>query len=229
MKKRLLIIVEGLDKVSISEARNLFVENNNLLTGLKTNIIYTIPIFAFYSPDAGLIKAAFDFNISLPMIKVSNPDGTRAEEGFAIMRQIVHKRVASSAIDADALDHLIQKTGGVLRHVFEVIQSAASMTSLYDIPIRMEHVKYGLNHLKTDLGIQIALPDDSTIENVKQLYDKLREYIKRRTENLPCPPTADPIVQVLLKCCALVEYNGTRWLGVHPLVVEYLEELDHTI
>ena len=47
------------------------------------------------------------------MIKVLNPD-SRAD-GFEIVRQIVHRRVAPSAIK-DALNLLIEKTGGVLRH-----------------------------------------------------------------------------------------------------------------
>ena len=60
--KRLLIIVEDLDKLSIADARSIFIENANLLTGIQANIIYTIPIFTFHSPDASAMKAAFDYD-----------------------------------------------------------------------------------------------------------------------------------------------------------------------
>jgi hypothetical protein len=38
-------------------------------------------------------------------------------------------------------------------------------------------------------------------------------------------PTSDAINQILLKTCALVEYNGEGWFGVHPLVIEGLQRL----
>jgi len=230
-KKRLLIIVEDLDKLSIADARGVFIENSNLLTGIQANIIYTIPIFTFYSPDASAMKAAFDHDFSLPMIKVLNPDGSRAK-GFDIMKQIVHRRVDKSAIQEDALELLIEKTGGVLRHVFEVLQTATSMTSLREPPIKRKHIEYALGRLKAEMGTQIALPRDQKVEGVdkvEQLYDKLVFCTERLREGKPCPPTGEPVVQVLLQSCALVEYNGTRWLGVHPLVIEFLKDLDYDV
>ena len=224
--QQLLILVEDLDKLSIADARHIFVENCNLLTGISANIIYTIPIFTFYSPDAGAITAVFDHDFSLPMIKVLNPDGSHGK-GFDIVKQIVHRRVDPSAIDGDALDLLIEKTGGVLRHVFEVLQTASSMTTLREPPIRIDNIKYALGRLKTTMGIQIALPVQQTIQGldrVEQLYDKLVDYARQQAKGEPFGPTGDPIIQVLLQSCALVEYNGTRWLGVHPLVLEFLKE-----
>jgi hypothetical protein len=229
-ERRLLIIVEDLDKLSIADARRVFIENSNLLTGLRANIIYTIPIFTFYSPDASAMKAAFDHDFSLPMIKIFEPNGDRAR-GFEIVKEIVHRRVAKTAIDEAALDLLITKTGGVLRHVFEVLQTAASMTTLREPPIQKPHIEYALGRLKSDLGLQIALPQPKIegVEKVEQLYDKLVEYAQRRAEGKACQPTSDAIVQVLLQSCALVEYNGTRWLGVHPLVLEFLKGLDYPV
>jgi hypothetical protein len=227
LERRLLIIVEDLDKLGIADARRVFIENNNLLTGLRANIIYTIPIFTFYSPDADAMNAAFDAEYSLPMIKVSNPDGSRATKGFEVVKEIVHRRVAKTAIEEAALDLLITKTGGVLRHVFEVLQTASSMTTLREPPIQKQHIEYALGRLKTNLGLQIALPHQKIdgVDNVEQLFDKLVEYARLRTDPKKCSPTSEPIVQVLLQSCALVEYNGTRWLGVHPLVLELLKDL----
>ncbi len=229
--RRLLIIVEDLDKLSIADARSVFIENSNLLTGIKANIIYTIPIFTFYSPDANAMKAAFDHDLSLPMIKVLNPDSTRAN-GFEIVKDIVHRRVAKTAIKTDALNFLIEKTGGVLRHVFQVLQTAASMTTLREPPICKHHIEYGLDRLKAEIGIQIALPPNlklEGVEKVEQLYDKLVDYAKLRAKRKACPTTSDPAVQVLLQSCAFVEYNGKRWLGVHPLVVEFLKDLGYKV
>jgi len=229
--RQLLIVVEDLDKLDIASARRVFVENSSLLTGLQVNIIYTIPNFTFYSPDASSMRAVFDAEFSLPMIKVFEPNGARAH-GFNIVKKIVHRRVAPVAIDEDALELLIEKTGGVLRHVFEVIHTAASMTTLREPPIRKRHIEYALGRLKGNMGLEIALPvgqKTEGLEKVEQLYKKLVEYAERRASGQKCPPSSEPIVQVLLKSCALVEYNGTRWLGVHPLVLEYLKDLGYQV
>ncbi len=229
-ERRLLIIVEDLDKLSIADARRVFIENSNLLTGLRANIIYTIPIFTFYSPDASALRAVFDAEFSLPMIKVAEADGARAN-GFETVKEIIFRRVAKAAIDEDAVELLIEKTGGVLRHVFEVLQTVTTITSLREPPIHRHHVEYGLGRLRANLGLEIALPQPKIdgLNKVEQLYEKLVEYAQRRKDGKMCPPTSDPVVQVLLQSCALVEYNGTRWLGVHPLVLEFLRSLDYPV
>jgi len=43
------------------------------------------------------------------------------------------------------------------------------------------------------------------------------------------PPRADAVNQILLKSCALVEYNGEGWLGVHPLVMKNLKALGRLV
>jgi len=35
----------------------------------------------------------------------------------------------------------------------------------------------------------------------------------------------DPDLQLLLMSGALIEYNGERWLGVHPLALQYIQGL----
>jgi hypothetical protein len=226
--RRLLLILEDLDKLTIADARSVFIENAQMLAAIRTNVIYTIPIFTFYSPDAGAMKAVFDHDFGFPMLKVCDARGNRAE-GFKLVREIVLRRVDESAITAPALDLLIEKTGGVLRHVFDVLQTVTTMTTLREPPITESQIRYGLNRLRADMGTQIALPEPRPegLKEVKELYAKLADFEKRRRNGKPCPPTGDGLVQVLLKCCALVEYNGERWLGVHPLVVEYLQELGY--
>jgi hypothetical protein len=229
--RRLLIIVEDLDKLSIADARSVFIENGQLLSGINAHIIYTIPIFTFYSPDANALKAMFDHDLSLPMIKVADPIGEPAH-GLEIIREIVHRRIDPGSITDEALKHLILQTGGVLRHVFEVLQTVATMTSLREPPIRKEHIDYGLGRLRTEIGTQIALPQHIQVqglENVEQLYERLRDCARKCREGKPCPPTGDTIVQILLQSCALVEYNGQRWLGVHPLVTQYLNDVGYPV
>jgi hypothetical protein len=220
----LLFIVEDLDKLDIATARQVFIENPNILTGLDASIVYTIPIFTFHSPDAGILHTKFHHHVSLPMIKTLGPDGSRAE-GFEIVRRIVLERLGDDALTLEALDLLIEKTGGVLQHAFEVIVGATLLRNA-TVPLAAEHIGHSLQRKKSEFLTEITLPYEPVpgLERREQLYERLRECLRGQCASNPCRPTGQAIDQVLLKSCALVEYNGTRWLGVHPLVRDILTE-----
>lgn len=224
--QRLLVVIEGLDKVGIEQARELFIENVKLLTGLDTDIVYTIPIWLFHSPDAGAFTPSFDETIGQPMIKVRHPGGEPAEEAD-VVKKIVMARLADSAIEEEAVDLLVDKTGGVLRHAFQVLHTAAAMSDVA-IPLACKHIRYGLDKLRQELARQVTLPRDNHEWGdltVSGLFDRLQEYAQLQESGNPIPIVSDPANQILLQSCALVEYNGEGWLGVHPLIVEHLEKM----
>jgi hypothetical protein len=223
---RLLVVVEGLDKVDVGQARELFVDNVSLLSSLTTNIIYTIPIWLFHSPDAEAFTAQFDETVAQPMLKVRTPDGDRAD-GFQVVRDIVLSRLEESAIGDDALNLLVEKTAGGLRHAFQVLHMAATMSDA-EIPLAQRHIEYGLGKLRAEMARQITLPRDGkdwgdlTVEG---LLERLADYARKQDQGRPIPIMSDRVNQILLQSCALVEYNGEGWLGVHPLVVDHLRKM----
>ena len=231
--KRLLVIVEDLDKLDLARARPMFVENVSLLAGITTNIIYTVPVFLFHSPDVGQFRPHFDAAYALPMIKVREPSPTggtvRRTEGFDIVKHIVRERVEEDLIEEEALDVLVGKTGGVLRHVFQVLEIATTISDVSP-PLRREHIGYGLQQLAKEFWTQISLPHNASEipdcpKRVEELYERLAECARSQNEGKPSPCKADATNQILLRSCALVEYNGQGWLGVHPLVEENLRQL----
>ena len=224
--QRLLVVVEDIDKLDLKQAREMYVNNVNLLTGLAADVIYTIPIYLFHSPDVNAFRHHFDDVIALPMIKVCEP-GKDKVPGFDTAKRIVLERIEQSLIEDGALDLLIKKTGGVLRHAFDVLHIVATMSGVA-APISEKHVRYGLDKLRQTCWQQIALPADPLPEgpkSVNELFDRLAEYAKKQVRGKKQLPVSDSINQVLLKCCALVEYNGKGWFGVHPLVIENLRTL----
>jgi len=225
--KSLLIIVEDMDKLELKQAYNIYVNNATLMTGVNAKVVYTIPVFLFHSPEAEVFIQQFDGTVALPMIKVCDFVTKQRTRGFEIMRSIVLKRINAKLIEGDALDMLIEKTGGVPRHTFEVLNHAAAIRDV-TAPISKDHIRYGLDKLKNQIWLQIALPlepMDNGPQHVSELYDRLTEYARQQRKGERVIPGADPINQLLLKSCALVEYNGKKWCGVHPLVIENLQEL----
>ena len=223
--KRLLVVVEDIDKLDLKQAHEMFVKNTNLLTGLTVDIIYTIPIYLFHSPDLNAFRPHFDAVIGLPMIKISDPKKSHAP-GRKVIETIIKARVEEGLIQKDALRLLIEKTGGVLRHVFEVLNIISTMAHIA-APISKDAVRYGLDQLRKTCWQQIALPVDNAagVASVNDLYERLAKYARMQCNNEKPIPESDPVNQLLLKCCALIEYNGEGWFGVHPLIVENLKRL----
>ncbi len=224
--RELLVVVEDLDKLDVQQAREIYVNNVNLLTGVQANIIYTIPIFLFHSPDVNAFRHHFDDVISLPMIKVTEPPARRVD-GFDVVKDIILSRVEETLIADDALALLVMKTGGVLRHAFEVLHTVACMVGIKH-RIETEHIHYGLDQLAREFWQQITLPYEPIQDgpaSVTVLYDRLAEYAAKQEHGERVSPVTDTTNQLLLKSCALVEYNGKGWFGVHPLVVDNLKAL----
>ncbi len=228
--RRLVVVVEDMDKLDLKQAHEIYVNNANLLTGLDVRIIYTIPIYLFHSPDADAFKNRFTGLVPLRMIKVSEPKPggtTERTTGFDTVKHILLERIGEDLIEDTALDQLVERTGGVLRHVFEVLQIVSIMADIQK-PVRQEHVEYGLAQLRKELWQMIALPLESfhgAPKDLKELYTRLCDYDKKQRAGEKPPCDSDAINQILLKSCALVEYNGEGWFGVHPLVAENLVKL----
>jgi len=224
--RRLLVVVEGLDKINLTDSRRIFLQQPTVLADLDTSLICTVPIFLRHSPQTGAMDAYFEC-VDLPMIKVQDFDGSPCEEGRRIVSEIIHRRVASSLVEPDALTMLIDKSGGVLRDVFAALIIAAeaaeslSERGQQEPVIRSDNVRYALNRRKNEYARSISvldLPEGWQLE-IGELYDRLRELAGEPVRNVP----SDNATRVLLWARAILEYNGEQWYCVHPLVRELLE------
>jgi len=224
--RRLLIIVEDMDKMNLADAHSVFVENATLLASPAANLIYTIPLFTFHSSDADAIRAAFDEAIPFPMMEVVDLEGNLAD-GYGVIKKIIRRRVSEIVLEEDALDLLIRGTGGVLRHLFEVLADVSTFRTIRDNLIKREHIASGLAKLSKELGTQIGWPrkPDGSRDAPDNLFDKLVEIAKKQSKGDAVFATSDSRIEVLLRSGSLIEYNGGRWLGVHPLAWKFLNDI----
>lgn len=208
-----ILIIEDLDKLDIPVAEDLFLNHRNILTDLNIHIIYTFPIFLHYSDKFNEIKDSFNHSELLSMIKVKNKDGSKNEDGIDTIRQIVGKRAELSLFDREALTFIIEKSGGTLRNVFEMIHRAA-LTVLGggtgSTIIDMDAAKKAYGELKSDFERCIA---HKHLQTLKDLHGD-------RTKK----PLSDANLMELLNCMAVIEYNGERWCDLHPAVEDILRE-----
>jgi hypothetical protein len=224
-KAKVLLVIEDLDKLGLADARQIFVNDGRLLGSITLRAIYTVPVFTFHSPEAKAINSYFDQTLGLPMIKTYTRHGKHCEEGRSILREIIRRRVDSHVIPDDAVELLIERTGGVLRDIFDAIQSCAQF-----LPVQKSNmmdkgnIKTALDRMVATMGLQIGYPPEDK-KAPKPLQLRLASIAKAQSEGKEVATEPDPDLQYLLMSGALIEYNGDRWLGVHPLAKDYLTEL----
>lgn len=207
---------------------NFFVEQPAVLANLQTSLIATIPIFMLHSPDRGAFGAHFE-TVELPMIKVVEFDGTKCKDGVLVIANIIEKRVQNALIKEDALPRLIDKTGGLLRDVFEVLVVAAGVAQSQSerkkqaAVITKDNVRYALNRLRREYAQSLSsinLPEEwQQAVKVDDLYKRIGELKGKSHKNV----RSEPVTMVLLQARALMEYNGEGWYSIHPLVRELVE------
>ncbi|MBN9691021.1 MAG: ATP-binding protein [Verrucomicrobia bacterium] len=226
---KLLLVIEELDKLGLADARQIFVLDGRILSEVAVRAIYTIPVFTFHSADAGAIRSHFEHDLALPMIKVCQPDGKPCAEGRDTLNHLVRERVTPSVLPEDALSLLIERTGGVLRDIFEAIQTAAQFRTVRSEGIiSRAAIDLALERMVTTLGLQIAYPPEDR-KDPKILQEKLAEIARAQAGGQTKRAQPDPDLQLLLMSGALLEYNGTGWLGVHPLARKYLQDLGYDV
>lgn len=209
-----ILIIEDLDKLDLAIAETLFLKRTNVLTGFHLHTVFTFPIFLHYSSKFNEIESAFDHYEMLSMMKVNHQDGvTPCVEGRTIIQEIIHKRADLALFHQEALEFIIVKSGGCLRHLFEMIQNAV-----------------------LDTRIRNRNADKIDLTGAQNAYQKLRNYFERTisADDLDAltqvfnsrdkKPMQNDKLKDMLNCMAVIEYNGVRWCNLHPAVEDMLRE-----
>jgi DNA replicative helicase MCM subunit Mcm2 (Cdc46/Mcm family) len=114
--------------------------------------------------------------------------------------------------DDEALRKAIIKTGGSLRDLFGIIRTASRRAARRKSKIiEGEDVDRALIELKSSLTRRI---ERKNYKFLAEIYYKSKATIED-TEML----------LEMMQANVVLEYNGTRWHNVHPLVADFLEEI----
>lgn len=215
-KKIPLIILDGLDKIPLEQARKIFRENGSRFNALNVHLLVTFPIALTYAPEYSDIQSWFPSSEKLPMIKLKKWDGRQYidgyKEGMNTMRQIVEKRAEFNLFEENVLDEFIRKTGGYIRDLFRCIAKAALRAQIRGASaIDMSDAEYALNVLESDINGRYK---GKYIQNMRKIYEG-EKYL-----------TSSDDITELLQVGAVLEYNGQRWCDLHPLVEKWLKEHD---
>lgn len=133
--KKILVAVDGLDKLSrLEQAQQIFLHSQALRQPL-CRMIYTVPMLLY--TDLAFGQAEEDCRtFPLPNVQVHTRKGRKSSKGQALMIEVASRRLASLGLSQDelftrsALDLLIRKSGGVFRWFVAMVREAAEQAEI---------------------------------------------------------------------------------------------------
>ncbi|MBI4384627.1 MAG: ATP-binding protein [Nitrospinae bacterium] len=217
--KRLLLVLEGLDKIEDrDQGRKIFFEHRRQLIDIPCSIIFTFPIALWYDQEAGMQN--FPVRYVLPMIPVSDPPNGKtgkAGRGRKILADIVYRRIDKSPglIAPEALDCMIEKSGGLIRDLLYLLRESALGAQIGGRgKIEFHDAEDAVKRLRAEYANRISPSSRLAMEDVENTLAR------------PWPtsaPQQTEAFKALLQNLCILEYNGERWFDLHPLVREHLE------
>lgn len=223
-KKDLLIIIEDLDKISFEAAEDLFFNHASNLSALKANVIYTFPSALMFNIRYNHIRNYFTKDFVMPMIKIKEKDGTPFQDGIDVLWEIIRARMdVEKLFESNHLvERLIGYSGGVLRDLFRLIRDAAENAELDERDqIGDQDCARAYNLLRQSYRSLIA--DNRVGERLYPVakYYELLSALAKDPEKL-VEETEETMH--LRQATCILDYNGTGWQDVHPIVFDILKE-----
>ncbi len=214
--KEWIFIWEDFDKrIAPERIEELFITNGSVFADLNVHAIFNLPIGLGYSGRAKQLP--FDC-VAVPDTPIFTADHQLNEDGLLALRAIVKTRVQLNLFASDQLDRLIIASGGNIRDLFSMIIFAA--TSAAEC-ISEPDVTQAINDLRLQYRNRLGTSeyDKDKIEYSEKAKRLIAIYNREPESDIP-----SPVLYVLLRSRAVLEFNGRGWFGVHPLVVDILAD-----
>ena len=221
-----LLVVEDLDKTGISpqQLQELFIQYGTVFQDLRVNMIFTIPVWLAYSPEANRLPFERHMIHDTP---VYDRNHGPHQNGRSAVQTVLEARVSPSVFAEGQMTRLIVASGGNLRDLFALVLDAGEGARARDsgaIVIGPDDAKAAVNKMRRDYRMKLGQSpyDAHPIPYSEKSARPLAVYGGAPDSDMP-----DPVLYSLLRGRALQEFNGEGWYGVHPLVVDILKEQQH--
>jgi predicted ATPase len=204
-KRRVLVIIEDLDKTDLNTAKQLFYGHATSLLAPPISIIYSFPTALRHDNDFMQIEMNFPNVYILPNLKTRKRDGQSDEEGLGQLRNLLTKRADRSLFTSGALTDLAELSSGIPRELIALARRACIEARKADQTcINEECVKRAARSKRMDYQVLLTSQHLDLLKQVEQ---------KKRVEN-------DEAHRALLHNLSVLEYRNDVgvWYDVHPLI-----------
>jgi len=214
--KRVLVIVDGLDKVyDLNQVRDLFLQGANALLEPACRIIYTVPFALSYTNDFQQVRLTFTRFYALPNVKTREENGQVYVPGVNMLREVLHRRVDPTLLTQEATDWLIEYSGGLLKELISLARSSVVVAR------RLRGDRGPINADDVGYAVQQVQNTYRALLTEKHYHELARILGGGRFVN-------SPEAMELIHNLSLLAYDGGKaWWGVHPIVRPLVEEWKH--
>ena len=225
--KQWLFIGEDFDRAGIPTSRieDLFITYANIFQNLRSHLIFTLPIGLFYSAKATQLPFAQDCSFVIPDTPMFTQDHEPNMAGRNAVKKALAARMDLQLCEPDQLERLMVASGGNLRDLFGLINYAADGAMLRGASqINAADADGAIVNLRSDYERRLGQsPYDVDVIS----YDDKVKLLKRIYDGEKEAQMTNPVLYSLLNARSVQEFNGQRWFGVHPLVVDILVGQKH--
>ncbi len=219
-----LFVGEDFDKPGIPKdlIEDLFINRANVFRELRCHMIFTLPLNLFYSGKATNLPFTLDRSFVLPDTPVFNQDHTANSVGRKAVEDVLTARMSPDLFEQGQMECLIIASGGNLRDLFSLVNYAADTAELRGASkIDASDAESAVVNLRSSYQRRLGQsPYD--MDDVK--YDDKAQKLLTIYSGDETAQIADAVMYSLLAAKAVQEFNGKRWFGVHPLVVDILAD-----
>ncbi len=123
-KKKVLVLIDDMDKPNLAQAKKIFYDYNTAITQPACSIVFTVPISIFFSQEFTAIRETRFF---LPNVKLHhrNEKNITDKKGFKLMSSFIFHRMKEELIEPDACEYAIKMGAGVFRETARIMQICA--------------------------------------------------------------------------------------------------------
>ena len=207
-QKRVLCVVEDLDKTDLSKAKDIFYDNGESISAPELAIIYTFPVALSRSSDFTHISNYFSATYTLPNFKVENKSGKPSAPGQIALKTILLNRLEPDLLEDEALTLLVTYSGGLPRQLIKLARNACIEADVSGSQVvQVSHVEAAIAEERKDFKRMLSNDQLAQLRAIKTSRD-----IDQTETN-----------QELLHTLSVLEYeNDEIWYDVNPLVNKLL-------
>ncbi len=206
--KKVLLMVEDLDKTDLEVSIDLFYKHGSSLSRPPVAIIYTFPIALLNDAHVPQIEANGFRRHSLPNFKIKNKDESDDMVGISCMLDLLKRRVDPQLFKAGTLERLVHFSGGVPRKLIYLTREACAEADLESrSKVEMVDVDAAISAERITYQRFLTVSQILLLKEVKanKNLDKDLEYAK------------------LVHNISVLEYlNGEYWIDIYPPIEKLL-------
>ncbi len=145
--KRMLIIVDGLDRAPLQVQRDLFLRFGEALYSPECHIVYVVAPTLLHEPDTSAINYAVSAHYRLPNFQVVKRNASPDMIGRRLLKEVITRRVGESLFSKRALDDIVAHSGGLVRDLVHLARHALVGAEIEEArQVGRTHAKEAIRH-----------------------------------------------------------------------------------